>query len=272
VERFNRTLCESLAKLVKQTNEWDEYVKPVLFAYRTSKQSTTQVTPFYLTYGREAILPMDDHFQPEETLPSRIDKLLNVLPHDRENTRKRIDRQQNKQKSYHDQHIKGDTKFDIGDKVLLYRAEKEKQWSGKLDEKWKGPYYIHIVQPNGSYKLRTLTGLVLKTPFNRKLLKPYRDTMDSTNSLTMNDLLEQEFQQFIPFNSEVPLAPYTNEMDLSEKIKVTQKALRRSIELNSRLTSLINAYYLGKIFNESESISAKFKNKQKNFQALRNYG
>jgi hypothetical protein len=79
----------------------------------------------------------------------------------------------------------------------------------------------------------------------------------------MNDLLEQEFQQFIPFNSEVPLAPYTNEMDLSEKIKVTQKALRHSIELNSRLTSLINAYYLGKIFNESESTSAKFKNKQK---------
>ena len=175
VERFNRTLCESLAKLSKETDEWDEYVKPALFAYRTSKQSTTQVTPFYLTYGREAILPMDETNQSEETLSDRIFKLLNVLPHDRENTRKRIDQQQNKQKLYHDQQIKCDTKFEIGDKVLLYRAEKAKQWSGKLDEKWKGPYYIHIVQPNGSYKLRTLSGQVLKTPFNGRLLKSYND-------------------------------------------------------------------------------------------------
>jgi len=60
VERFNRTLCESLAKLVEQTNEWDKYIAPVLFAYRSSKQSTTKLTPFYLTYGREAVLPVDD--------------------------------------------------------------------------------------------------------------------------------------------------------------------------------------------------------------------
>jgi transposase InsO family protein len=60
VERFNRTLCESLAKLSTNTNEWDKYISPVLFAYRTSKQSTTKITPFYLTYGREAKLPIDD--------------------------------------------------------------------------------------------------------------------------------------------------------------------------------------------------------------------
>ena len=60
VERFNRTLCESLAKLSTDTNEWDKYISPVLFAYRTSKQSTTKITPFYLTYGREAKLPIDN--------------------------------------------------------------------------------------------------------------------------------------------------------------------------------------------------------------------
>lgn len=175
VERFNRTLCESLAKLVNQTDEWDTYVKPVLFAYRTSKQSTTKMTPFYLTYGREATLPLDEPFQTEESLLDRINKIINLLPHDREDTRKRVDRQQNKQKQYHDQHIKSDTKFQIGDKVLLYRAEKEKQWSGKLDEKWKGPYYVHTVLPNGSYKLRTLEGQVLKIPYNGRLLKVYHD-------------------------------------------------------------------------------------------------
>jgi len=51
VERFNRTLCESLAKLTEGKEDWDRYISPVLFAYRTSKQSSTKMTPFYLLYG-----------------------------------------------------------------------------------------------------------------------------------------------------------------------------------------------------------------------------
>jgi len=175
VERFNRTLCESLAKLVEQTNEWDKYVAPVLFAYRTSKQSTTKVPPFYLTYGRDATLPMDDPAQNNEGLSERVTHLIDDLPQERERVKKRIDQQQNKQKAYHDRHIHNPIQLHIGDKVLLYKAEKDKQWTGKLEEKWKGPYYIHAVQPNGSYKIRTLSGQVLKTPYNGTLLKIYKD-------------------------------------------------------------------------------------------------
>src|SRR6185295_3482481 len=60
VERFNRTLCESLAKLTDQGKDWDIFIPSVLFAYRTAKQSTTKFTPFYLTYGREAKFPNFD--------------------------------------------------------------------------------------------------------------------------------------------------------------------------------------------------------------------
>ena len=60
VERFNRTLCEALAKLTEKEKNWDDHIAPVLFAYRTSQHSTTKVTPFLLTHGREATLPLDD--------------------------------------------------------------------------------------------------------------------------------------------------------------------------------------------------------------------
>ena len=83
VERFNRTLCEALAKVSEKENQWDEHIEQVLFAYRTTKHSTTKRTPFLMTYGREAILPIDEMeiqeniFEKESTL-KRIYEVINL--------------------------------------------------------------------------------------------------------------------------------------------------------------------------------------------------
>src|SRR6266542_6788491 len=60
VERFNQTLYEKLAKLSEEMDQWDEFVDLVLMAYRITKHSVTEVTLFLLTYGREAVLPIDE--------------------------------------------------------------------------------------------------------------------------------------------------------------------------------------------------------------------
>src|SRR5438045_3435471 len=82
VERFNRTLCESLAKVSKKENEWDIHIGSVLFAYRTTKHSTTKMTPFFMVYGREAILPIDDIKEGEnlgkEAIIERTYDLINL--------------------------------------------------------------------------------------------------------------------------------------------------------------------------------------------------
>ena len=60
VERFNRTLCSSLAKYVQVMEEdWDKFLPSVLFAYRTMRHNTTKFEPFSLVYGRSAITPLD---------------------------------------------------------------------------------------------------------------------------------------------------------------------------------------------------------------------
>ena len=59
-------------------------------AYRTSKQSTTKITPFYLTYGREAKLPIDDLSENVEQIEQRIQNLLDILTHECESAIKEL--------------------------------------------------------------------------------------------------------------------------------------------------------------------------------------
>src|SRR6185369_4652433 len=60
VERYNKTLAETLAKIsFRKPFEWDELIPSAFFAYRTTRHETTKKTPFYLMYGREAIYPIE---------------------------------------------------------------------------------------------------------------------------------------------------------------------------------------------------------------------
>ncbi|GBC30564.2 putative integrase core domain protein [Rhizophagus irregularis DAOM 181602=DAOM 197198] len=155
VERFNRTLCELLAKLGGQ--DWDRNIPSVLFAYRTKKHKSSNMQPFYVTYGREARIPLDKD-ENKMTMMERVKTLIEDLLKIRFKVKENLMKAQVKQKGYHDEKYKIKEEFEIGEKVLLYEAWREKQWSGKLQEKWKGPYVIHEKLLNGSYRLKELNG------------------------------------------------------------------------------------------------------------------
>ena len=176
VERFNRTLSESLAKTTSDTSEWDKNLSSVLFACRTAKQATTKIEPFYLVYGRAAQFPLKEGVEiTENNILTRLFTLTNELPKTRGQTQLRVAKQQQKQKEYHDRKITKYIEYEIGDKVLVYDAAKQTSHTGKLDPKWKGPFYIHDRPYQGVYKLRTIDGKVLKAPINGSLIKMYHD-------------------------------------------------------------------------------------------------
>jgi Integrase core domain len=174
VERFNRTLVDSLAKTSEETDEWDKHIPSALFAYRTAKQATTKIEPFYLVYGRTAHFPTKEGLEyREENLLDRLFELTTVLPEIRGETQQEIQKQQVNQKKRHDSKIVVIQPYEIGDKVLVYEAAKQTSHTGKLNPRWKGPYYIHDRPYLGVYKLRTLEGKVVHTPINGSLLKKY---------------------------------------------------------------------------------------------------
>ena len=103
----------------------------------------------------------------------RIERIIEKLPIIRERVRGNIKEAQDKQKLYHDKKTKEKQVFEIGEKVLVYQAWRDKQWTGKLQEKFKGPYLIHEKLSNGVYKLKELNGKILKTPQNGKWIKKF---------------------------------------------------------------------------------------------------
>ena len=50
--RMNQTLERALLKVVnEEQSDWDKYLDPILFAYRTSKQKSTKYTPYEMVFG-----------------------------------------------------------------------------------------------------------------------------------------------------------------------------------------------------------------------------
>ena len=160
-ERFNRTLSSMLGHYVnKSQNDWDKKLPFVLFAYRTSKHSSTKQTPFYLVYGRAPRLPIELDTLPsvEETQDSYEDKLNKrcdsflQLAVNREQASVEIKRAQAIQKKYHDSKIDVE-QFKPGDKVLLHNTRLTTRKGGKLEKRWKGPFTITEAHSHGTYTL-----------------------------------------------------------------------------------------------------------------------
>jgi transposase InsO family protein len=86
-ERFNQTFKSALEKLVNEKqNDWDVYIKHVLFAYRASVNASTKYTPFYLMFGRQAKLPieldlpssLESEVETECQMDTYIDTLIDI--------------------------------------------------------------------------------------------------------------------------------------------------------------------------------------------------
>ena len=61
VERFNRSLLQTLRAFVDKNADWERYLPLMLYAYRTAVHSSTGATPFQLMFGRS---PVTSSFSP----------------------------------------------------------------------------------------------------------------------------------------------------------------------------------------------------------------
>jgi transposase InsO family protein len=168
VERFNKTLCEGLAKVADVISDWDKYIQPVLFAYRTKQLRISNKSPYVLAYGKEPTMVMDES-RGTNTMVERLMEITDKVPQLRESARRAIQRSQEQL----NEKLQGKSLvFSKGELVWYFDKAKSLRHDTKLEPKWKGPFQIQEVLPRGAYKL-AMDGKTLRTTINGNLLKPY---------------------------------------------------------------------------------------------------
>jgi hypothetical protein len=166
VERFNRTLCNDIAKFILDEIDWDQHVCMATFRYNTSVHRATRISPYRVMFGVDVFefdagvglqLRLDD--EPTD-LAERLKEVHRDLMAAGRRSRMAAAR-------YYDQAVK-ETSFVVGDRVLIWHPPGEVEVGRKLRVLWIGPYRITDQHSPVSYSLKSeIGGKVARAHVNR---------------------------------------------------------------------------------------------------------
>ncbi|GJV26736.1 reverse transcriptase domain-containing protein [Tanacetum coccineum] len=165
VERENQSLGEGFkAHLGEGNKNWIEEIPHVLWAHRTMIKSSHNDTPFYLTYGTEAVIPVKIemptyHTATVDTVHNDEELRLNLDLLEEKRERVAICKAKAKMKmaKYYNARVRG-VAFRHGDFVYRSNDASHTAADGKLEPKWEGPYEVTKALGDRAYKLRTMEG------------------------------------------------------------------------------------------------------------------
>ena len=160
-EAVNKVIMNGLKKRLDDAKgRWVEKLPHVLWTYRTTPQKSTRETPFLMTYGAEAVIPLENGFPTIRSSAFTSDgnneplkKNLDLIEERRENAIVQLAYYQHKLKQVYDMNVKL-RPLAPGDLVLrkVVRNTKNPAW-GKLGPNWEGPYRITSVARVDAYCL-----------------------------------------------------------------------------------------------------------------------
>ena len=151
VERFNRTLLDMLSKTAKQNGkDWDNCLPFILFAYRSSPQTSTGESPFYLLYGRDPKLPTEAVLCPPPSSALQVDaddyvtEITKRMSQAWSLAGDAIKKAQVQQKQHHDARARSAT-FVESERVFVYMPAAKSGMAYKLARPFHGSYrVVHV--------------------------------------------------------------------------------------------------------------------------------
>ena len=171
-EAINKVIVNGLKKRMDDTKgRWVEELPHVLWTYWTTPRRSTGETPFAMTYGAEAVIPLEANFPTLRTNSFTLsgnDELLRESLDLNEGRREKA----MIQLAYYHQKLKQGYDANVKLRPLAPRdlvlrkvvgAAKDPSW-GKLRPNWEGPFQIISVAGIGTYYLEDLDEKAVPRP------------------------------------------------------------------------------------------------------------
>ncbi|XP_072066966.1 uncharacterized protein [Arachis hypogaea] len=169
VKFANKIIIKGLKKQLDEAKGlWADKLGSVLWSYRTTPQTTTGETPFRLTYGGEAVVPVEiGDPSPRKTVGGNDEEAERDLI-DKERSIAHVRELALKQRislRYNHGVIKREF---APDDLVLRRNDIKAPTPGeeKLTPNWEGPYRIKAAIGRGAYKLERLNGDEISRTWN----------------------------------------------------------------------------------------------------------
>ena len=183
-ERANRTLESVLRSCVDfEQRNWDEMLPIVELAINNAQQTSTGQSPFFLLYGRNVDLPIDQAIAPlrgpqpgNPTADQKVDLVNQLL----KKAKQQLEIAQRRQARSADDHRR-DVRFKVGDSVLLsidninLVGAKQLKRTAKLSELFLGPFTIKAVVNANAYTLNLPPTLRIHPTVNITRIKEYKN-------------------------------------------------------------------------------------------------
>ncbi|GJT30110.1 reverse transcriptase domain-containing protein [Tanacetum coccineum] len=181
VERANQSLGEGIkARLGKANKNWIEELPHDLWAHRKMINSSHDDTPFSLTYGTKAVIPVEIRMPTYCTAAvdavhndAELHPNLDLLEERHERAAIREAKAKLQMTKYYNARVRGVT-FRTGD-LLPKHDQVMRVAGGKLSPKWEGPYEVTEALRIGAYRLRSIDETILPRTWNIPNLKKCMD-------------------------------------------------------------------------------------------------
>jgi transposase InsO family protein len=166
-ERFNSSMCDSLASMCNhKRTDWDQQLSKLIFAYNTSRHTSTKLTPYEMMFGRLCKLPYDLPKQTTTIIEPHqyVKQLQDYLEVAKQFAQLHIRNSQNRSKQHYDANRRHENYF-VGD----YAYVKRLGLNCKLTPKYDGPYQVIQQLNESTYRVQNPNDLfeILNVHVNR---------------------------------------------------------------------------------------------------------
>jgi RNase H-like domain found in reverse transcriptase/Integrase zinc binding domain/Integrase core domain len=173
VERQHASIAQILSMYINENHSsWSKYVKLIQFGINSVVNESTKMTPHYLVFGVEPLMPIDVDFELPFEHKSNLEWIEN-LHRARETCKSNLNKMREQMSKRYNKN-RATTEYQIGAKVMIYYPQGKVGLTNKFIKKYRGPFTVMQKLSDLNYECqRVINGKKKTTTVHVARMKKY---------------------------------------------------------------------------------------------------